>query len=54
MKKLHKLLMTTTAIVSIFGWNIHSTQAQIPTNENLRKGQSLFEKRVIPSKRVKW
>ncbi|AFY49043.1 hypothetical protein Nos7524_3245 [Nostoc sp. PCC 7524] len=28
MKKLHKLLITTTAIVSIFGWNIHSTQAQ--------------------------
>ncbi|MDB9473250.1 hypothetical protein [Dolichospermum circinale] len=28
MKKLHKLLMTTTVIVSIFGWNIHSTQAQ--------------------------
>ncbi len=25
MKKLHKLLMTTTAIVSIFVWNIHST-----------------------------
>ena len=24
MKKLHKLLMTTTAIVSTFGWNIHS------------------------------
>jgi hypothetical protein len=40
MKKLHKLLMTTTAIVSIFGWNILSTQAQIPTNENLRKGQT--------------
>lgn len=28
MKKLHKLLMTTTVIVSMFGWNIHSTQAQ--------------------------
>ena len=24
MKKLHKLLMTTTAIVSTFGWNIYS------------------------------
>ncbi|MDB9473251.1 hypothetical protein [Dolichospermum circinale] len=41
MKKLHKLLMTTTVIVSIFGWNIYSTQAQIPTNmENFRKGQT--------------
>ncbi|MEY3403030.1 MAG: hypothetical protein RLZZ86_2646 [Cyanobacteriota bacterium] len=28
MKKLHKLLMNSTVIVSIFGCNIHSTQAQ--------------------------
>ena len=28
MKKLHKLLMTSTVIVSIFGCNIHSILAQ--------------------------
>jgi hypothetical protein len=28
MNKFHKLLITTTAIVSVFGWNIHLTQAQ--------------------------
>ncbi|MFN7500795.1 MAG: hypothetical protein ACK5QV_08180 [Dolichospermum sp.] len=28
MKNLRKLLMTTTVIFSIFGWNIHSSQAQ--------------------------
>ena len=28
MKKLDKLLMTTTLIVATFGWNIHTTQAQ--------------------------
>ena len=28
MKNLRKLLMTTTVIFSILGWNIHTTQAQ--------------------------
>ncbi|MDB9310364.1 hypothetical protein PN471_17345 [Aphanizomenon sp. CS-733/32] len=28
MEKLHKLLMTTTVIVSIFGWNIHASANQ--------------------------
>ncbi|GCA69133.1 hypothetical protein MiYa_00657 [Microcystis aeruginosa NIES-2519] len=32
MKKLHKLLMTTTAIVSTFGWNIHSTPVAAKQN----------------------
>ncbi|MDJ0732840.1 MAG: hypothetical protein QNJ47_01945 [Nostocaceae cyanobacterium] len=34
MNKFTKLLMTTTAIASVFGWNIHTTQAQ--TIEELR------------------
>ena len=28
MKKFHNLLITTTVIFSILGWNIHTTQAQ--------------------------
>ena len=32
MKKLHKLLMTTTAIVSYIGWNIHSTPVAAKQN----------------------
>ncbi|MFM6817375.1 MAG: hypothetical protein ACKPKB_14380 [Dolichospermum sp.] len=28
MKKFHKLLIVSSLIVSTFGWNIHSTQAQ--------------------------
>ena len=28
MKKFHNLLITTTVIASILGWNIHTTQAQ--------------------------
>ena len=28
MNKFHKLLITTTVIASILGWNIHTTQAQ--------------------------
>jgi hypothetical protein len=32
MKKLHKLLMTTTAIVSYIGWNIHSTPVAAKPN----------------------
>ena len=32
MKKLHKLLMTSTAIVCIFSWNIHSTPVAAKPN----------------------
>ncbi|MFM9160251.1 MAG: hypothetical protein ACKOPK_20640, partial [Dolichospermum sp.] len=32
MKKLHKLLMITTVMVSIFGWNIHSTPVAAKPN----------------------
>jgi hypothetical protein len=32
MKKFHKLLITTTVIVFIFGWNIHSTPVAAKPN----------------------
>ncbi|MGB3419693.1 MAG: hypothetical protein WBA52_04515 [Dolichospermum sp.] len=53
MKKFHKLLIITSVIGSIFGWNIHSTQAQnspellaiyqVPSHtEDIRKEQTIL------------